>query len=458
MKNPVGSFVGVTATLMGLALTGCMGIHYTDQVVATAIMPPEGEVVTRVLAQAEDWRNSGLIVGAGKAYHIEAEGRWHAQSSCPWTGPDGFGAYNGTCWDNDNKIIQGYSHSALVGKVGENGEAFPVLNAYDLRARSEGILFLRINEAFGWCGDNEGFVTARVRDHDQARPTAPPAFQTPAAVSTTLAAPVAVAPRRDGWAVVIGISEYESEDAGGLGRLSFADNDARQFAKALEAQGWSRDHIRLLTNREATKRAVENALETWLRRARPEDYIVLFWASHGWPDPEDGEKAYFACCDSRPADPSSGYRMDRARMALEERGVRNVIVIADTCHSGKIVRDASPRGLSVVPALDAMQKNSQIPKGWVFIASADPSRKAYEDKAWNNGALTHTMLQGLGGAADGYRSAGASDGRVTLGELKEYVKDRMSEEGLNVIGARLEPFFYTTSGDPEIWNLSLRGQ
>jgi uncharacterized caspase-like protein len=258
------------------------------------------------------------------------------------------------------------------------------------------------------------------------------------------------------WAVVIGISEYQNEAAGGLARLSFADNDAREFAKTLEQQGWNRDHIRMLTNADATKRNVENALETWLRRARPEDVVVLFWSSHGWTDPEDGEKAYFACHDSRPSDPSTGFRMDKVRMALEERGVRNVILIADTCHSGKIVRDSNPKGISVVPALEAMEKKSQIPKGWVFIASADPTRKAYEDKAWNNGALTHVLLEGLRGAADGYKSAGPKDGRVTLGELKEYIKDRMAEEGLNVIGARLEPLFYTTSGNPEIWNLSLK--
>ena len=185
--------------------------------------------------------------------------------------------------------------------------------------------------------------------------------------------------------------------------------------------------------------------------------VVLFWSAHGWPDPEDSEKAYFACHDSKPSDPSSGWRMDRVRQSLEERGARNVVVIADTCHAGKVIRAGDKKAIAVRPALEAMDRNQQIPKGWVFIASADPDRKAYEDLAWSNGALTHVLLEGLRDAtADGYKSSGAEDGIVTLRELKEYIKDRMSEESLNILGSRLDPLFFTTSGDPQIWDLTFQ--
>lgn len=258
------------------------------------------------------------------------------------------------------------------------------------------------------------------------------------------------------WAIVIGLSEYAHADTSALTKLAFADKDARDFAGTLRSLGWSGDNIRLLTNEEATKRNVTYAMETWLRRAGPDDMIVLFWAGHGWPDAQDPGLAYFACYDSVPSDPSSCWRMDRIRLALEERRARNVVVFADTCHSGKIIRSGDPRGISVVPALDAMERQKEIPKGWVFVVSADSDRKAYEDKAWSNGALTHVLLEGLrDGRADGYKSAGAKDDTVSLGELRAFITDRMAAEGLNVLGARLVPLFYTTSGDPEIWELSL---
>lgn len=259
------------------------------------------------------------------------------------------------------------------------------------------------------------------------------------------------------WAVVIGVSQYRFAGQGGLGRLAFADKDAKDFANILKTQGWGQDNIRLLTNEKATKRKIEYALETWLQRAGADDLIVLFWSAHGWPDASDVEKAYFACYDSKPSDPSSGFRMDQVRRMLSERKARNVIVIADTCHSGKVIRAGDPKRIAVRPALEAMKRKKQIPKGWIFIASAEPDRKAYEDKAWNNGALTHVLLEGMrDNKADGYQSVGAKDGIVTLGELRAYISDRMREESLNIIGARLDPLFYTTSGDPKIWNLTLK--
>jgi len=261
------------------------------------------------------------------------------------------------------------------------------------------------------------------------------------------------------WAVVVGISDYQFSADGGLAKLAFADKDATDFAKALAACGWSADNVHLLTNDKATKQNVTYALETWLRRVKPGDTVILFWAGHGWPDPEDPTMAYFACYDSKPSDPSSCWRMDRVRASLEERKAGNVLVIADTCHSGKMIRSGDPRGISVVPALDAMEKKNDIPPGWVFIVSADSDRKAYEDKAWANGALTHVLLEGLrDGKADGYKSAGAKDGKVTLGELRAYITDRMAEESLKLLGARLTPLFFTTSGNPDIWNLTLQAK
>ncbi len=257
------------------------------------------------------------------------------------------------------------------------------------------------------------------------------------------------------WAVIVGVSRYKFGGAGGFGALEFADKDAADFHRLLQRLGWDQDHIKLLIDEGATKRKVEYALETWLRRAAPDDTVVIFWSSHGWPDPDNPEKAFFACFDSRPSDPSSGLRMDRVRDMVSEREARNVLFIADTCHSGKVIRSGTGRGIGIVPALEAMERAHSVPRGWIFVASADPDRAAYEDKAWQNGALTHVLLSGMEGAADGYQSAGLNDGRITMGELREFIKDRMAEETLQILGARIEPLFFTTSGDPKIWEMTL---
>jgi hypothetical protein len=275
-----------------------------------------------------------------------------------------------------------------------------------------------------------------------------------------LQTPEVTAPQSSGprWAIIIGVSQYQFSGQAGLNNLAFADKDADDFAAELKREGWNPDHVLLLTNEHASKREIEHALESWLRRADPGDDVVIFWSGHGWPDATDPERAYFGCYDSLPSDPSSGMRMDYVRRAIEERQPRHVIFIADTCHSGMAIRGNNAKSITVVPALEAMDKKKDIPKGWVFVASADSDRNAYEDKAWKHGALTQVLLEGMSGKADGYKSAGPKDGIVTLGELKAYVTDRMGEESLNVVGAKLLPLFYTTSGDPGIWDLDLRGK
>lgn len=250
---------------------------------------------------------------------------------------------------------------------------------------------------------------------------------------------------KNAWAVVVGVAEYQYAQDGVMGNLVFAQKDADDFYSVLQNQGWAKDHIYKLTNEKANKRNIEYAMETWLRKAKPEDMIIVFWSSHAWPDPGDSTKAYFACYDSKPSDPSSGWRMDRVLQILEERNVKNVVMIADTCHAGKIIRAGDPKAIGVIPALEKMNTDRTIPNGWIFIASADSDRKAYEDKAWSNGALTHVLIEGISGQADGYQSLGPKDGSITIGELRGYVTDRMSEESLNILGARLTPLFYTTS-------------
>ncbi|MDP2279288.1 MAG: hypothetical protein Q8K51_13805, partial [Nitrospirota bacterium] len=74
-------------------ISGCAGIQYSDKVQAVDIAQMDKkEATTKVLAIAEEWRNSGVIVKKGFTYKIAATGRWTAGPICGWTSPDGFGA------------------------------------------------------------------------------------------------------------------------------------------------------------------------------------------------------------------------------------------------------------------------------------------------------------------------------------------------------------------------------
>lgn len=256
------------------------------------------------------------------------------------------------------------------------------------------------------------------------------------------------------WAVIIGISEYQYVGKNGLTNLVFADNDAISFAQSLRNLGWNSSHMKLLVNEQATERNIRLALESWLTKAGPEDQIILFWAGHGYPDPENAEKVYLATYDTDMSMPASGYRMDRVRSTLEEIGAKNVLLFADTCHAGKLITRGQ-RGISIIPQIIKMQRDLQVPNGWIFMVGADTDRQAIENTSWKNGAFTHTLLKGLQGDADGFLSSGTKDNIVTMGELKAYINTEMPNETQNILGVALRPVIATSTGDPDIWNMTL---
>jgi hypothetical protein len=257
------------------------------------------------------------------------------------------------------------------------------------------------------------------------------------------------------WAIVIGISKYQYSSKNGLTNLIFADDDANAFVRSLHSLGWNESHIKLLVNEKATQRNILIALESWLSKAGLNDKIIFFWAGHGFPDPEDPEKVYFACYDTDIKIPATGYRMDRVRASLEERKTKNVIILADTCHAGKLITRGD-RGLSIVPSIEKMRRNQNIPKGWIFMVAADTDRQALEHTSWKNGVFTHCLVKALSGAADGYESVGHKDGMVTMGELRAYLNTAMPNETQRVLGVAKRPVITTSTGDPDIWNLSLQ--
>jgi len=258
---------------------------------------------------------------------------------------------------------------------------------------------------------------------------------------------------RQSWAVIVGLSKYENAGKDGLGNLIFADNDAIEFARTLKTMGWSESNIKLLINEDATKRNIEIAIESWLTKSGPQDQIILFWAGHGYPDPENQEKVYFTTYDTKLSIPSTGYRMDRVRSAIEELKSKNVVILADTCHAGKLITRGK-NAISILPEIQRISREKKVPGGWIYMVSAAADRLAIEHSSWTNGAFTHTLLKGLAGEADGYQSAGKADNIITMGELKDYMNIMMPNETQKVLGVAKHPVILTSTGNPEIWNLT----
>ncbi len=254
------------------------------------------------------------------------------------------------------------------------------------------------------------------------------------------------------WAVCIGVSEYQDPE---IPPLPYASKDARDMYALLTRQGTvTRDRARLLVDAQATKEAVDAALEGFLAKAGENDLILFYWSGHGFPDPADPEKVYFACHDTFFRKPYTGYRMDKVRDSLEEKNARHIVVFADTCHAAKLITRGT-KGIAGVTVAGAFVGNQPLPRGTVLMVAAETDRKAVEDAAWSNGAFTHVLLRGMRGAADGFQAAGPQDGIITVGELRSYLASMMPEETDRVLGKALHPTIHVTTGDAAINSLQL---
>ena len=152
------------------------------------------------------------------------------------------------------------------------------------------------------------------------------------------------------YALCVGINEFKS-----LPRSSWLNgcvNDADDLSRALRKQGFSSRNLRVLTDKDATKRKVLAALAELVGKVKPGDHLVFTFSSHGTQvptepgsdDEPDGLDEAFACYDIKQAGDDWDRRtviVDDELRALFEQVPDGVLVevLLDTCHSGTGLRD-----------------------------------------------------------------------------------------------------------------------
>ncbi len=236
------------------------------------------------------------------------------------------------------------------------------------------------------------------------------------ALSVTAAdAPPLFAPSPEhAWAVVIGVSRYQTLPPDKW--LEFADSDAAAFSKFVESgQGlaFPPDHILQLTNEQATRAEVMRAVGNWLlRRAKQGDSAYIFVAMHGFVETVYPNDAYLVTYDSSLEDLlTTAVNFRELQDMIQHRLARaaRIFVIADACRSGKLT-EARPFEQRMIGLKDAAVYG---------LLAAGPDQDSREGRAFGggHGLFTYWLLRGLRGGADA-----DADGHVTVGELERYLR------------------------------------
>lgn len=188
----------------------------------------------------------------------------------------------------------------------------------------------------------------------------------PIVTSLSLAAQAAAADR----ALLVGIERYAdarvNPTPGGAA-------DARSVARTLEQSfGFPAEGIRVLTDEQATSKAIVRQFEKWLiRGTEPGDRVFFLYAGHGSQlrdqngDETDGFDETLAPFDVDPVTGKHQIRDDVIDSLIAQLSGRRAVLLFDSCHSGTLTRSlAGPAqdtagGVRYLPRPDQLKKASR---------------------------------------------------------------------------------------------------
>jgi hypothetical protein len=335
-------------------------------------------------------------------------------------------------------------HDERVEGVRVNGQAAIVARARDggttfvatLEPTRAGIMEVRVEaRAAAGTGVATYFLNvtppvATPRTPTRPQPPTTPPTTPPPGVDTTTAVPGTAADsawaQRSRWAVMIGVSDYAD---GAIPARQFAARDARAFRDFLRSPaagpgGIPANRTLVLTDAQATRSMVQNALTSFLSGVGPNDVVLVFLAATAVPDPERPNGAYLLPHDAQPGSlTTTALTVQWLVDALGGVGAHQTIVFADILQA-----PGQPRGRGAAAALPAQNLvhralQSAGPRNRrlvVLTAVGAGNSPALEGTQWGggHGAFSHYLLAGLNGAADGDH-----DGIVTLAEIVEHTRD-----------------------------------
>lgn len=156
-------------------------------------------------------------------------------------------------------------------------------------------------------------------------------------------------------ALIIGNDAYRH-----ITPLQTAVSDATRLEQILrESYGFE---TRLL--RDASRDQIVSALAEYRRTLQPSDNLLIYYAGHGWVD-EQADEGYWLPVDAGADDPARWFSNATLTTTLRTIAARHVLVIADSCFSGKLTRgiNVQPRTQDYLRRLMAKKARTALTSG-----------------------------------------------------------------------------------------------
>jgi hypothetical protein len=228
---------------------------------------------------------------------------------------------------------------------------------------------------------------------------------------------VVAAPQPTAWALIVGIEKYRDLPAP-PGALA----DAQRFKKLVsETFGVPPDQIIEAVDTHAGKSDIEKHLGALGKRVRAGDRVYFFFSGHGAPDASNGT-SYLVPYDGDPsALEESALPLATVLDKLGKTKAKEVIAFVDSCFSGSGGRSVLPAGARPLVKLKEVQPSAA---SVMLFSAASGAEISGPNETGKGGVFSDYLVEGLGtGRADM-----DGDGQISLKELADWVKPRVSRE------------------------------
>ena len=232
------------------------------------------------------------------------------------------------------------------------------------------------------------------------------------------------------YALVVGVSEYDSSN---LAKLGFASKDAGDLEEVLKQRGYDvkclntdrgRRDARLVPN----KKNIEEAVEWLARNRKRNETILLALSGHGVSmELKEANKRFpfFCPSDASPDDRTvkletgeheSMVNINNVMKRLSESGAEDKVILIDACRESVEAR-----------ARNVDFEDVTVPVGLAVMYGCKKNQFSYEHGKFRNGYFTHWLIEGLKGEA-----ARQEDGEIDFASLQSFVNRRMRNSLLDI--------------------------
>jgi hypothetical protein len=236
------------------------------------------------------------------------------------------------------------------------------------------------------------------------------------------------------YALVIGNEDYSSfqRTLSSEQNVDYAVNDASTFKKyCLNTLGVKEDNMFFLLDATTGQMSQEiDLISKILSKLGDEAELIVYYAGHGFPD-ELTKIPYLIPVDVSATNLSSAIKLSEIYTKLSSTGASKVTVFLDACFTGGGRESGlmASRGVKIKPKEGSLSGNLVV----FSASSGNQSALPYHDEG--HGMFTYYLLKKLQ----------ESKGKVTMGELADYITNEVSIQSLKINEKEQDPKVNTSS-------------